>query len=509
MAHTGADPAVPAQPSGETARRRAELGPGDLRHRVARGTIVNAVFLVAVNALTLVQGLLAARFLGASEYGLWGMLLIVFGTLVFIAAVGLNDKYVQQDHPDQQVAFEIAFTLQAILCGALTVVALIAVPLFSLLYAEPRILAPGILTLCAIPLLAFQTPTWAFYRRMDFARTRILQGITPMVTFVVAMPLAIAGVGFWSLVIGSIVGMAAGSVVAVILCPYKLRFRYESGAMREYTSFSWPVLASSLSTVVSFQVPLILSARSMGAAAVGAITVGYQMAGYTRRVDDVVTNALYPAICAVKDRTDLLFESFSKSNRLALLWGFPAGVGMALFAHFLVDVGLGETWKLAVPLILVLGLSAALDQIAFNWSAFARARAETRILAVHGALVSVAVLGVGVPLLLSHGLPGFALGIGAGTLTSLAVRAYYLTKIFPMIAMVNHVAGAVVPTALGAGAVLLGRALTSGGGTVRSVAEIVGYVTIVAAVTLATERALLRESVGYLRRAARRTAFAS
>jgi len=509
MAHTGADPAVPAQPSSQTASRRAELGPAGLRHRVARGTIVNAVFLVAVNALTVLQGLLTARFLGASEYGLWGVLLIVFGTLLFLAAVGFDDKYVQQDHPDQQVAFEIAFTLQAILCGALTVVALIAVPLFSLLYAEPRILAPGILTTCAIPLLAFQTPIWVFYRRMDFARARILQGITPIVTFVVTMPLAITGVGFWSLVIGNIVGTAAGSVVAVIASPYKLRFRYESGAMREYARFSWPVLASSLSTVVSFQVPLILSARSIGAAAVGAITVGYQMAGYTRRVDDVVTNALYPAICAVKDRTDLLFESFWKSNRLALLWGFPAGVGMALFAHFLVVVGLGETWKLAVPLILVLGLSAALDQIAFNWSAFARARAETRILAVHGALVSVAIVGVGVPLLLIDGLPGFALGIGAGTLTSLAVRTYYLTKIFPTMAMVNHVARAVVPTALGAGAVLLARALTSVGGTVRSVAEIVGYVTIVAAVTLATERALLREAMGYLRRAARRTAFAS
>jgi PST family polysaccharide transporter len=509
MAPTGAEPAVPAHPSSQAVRRRAELGGEGLRERVARGTIVNAVFLVAVSGLAALQGVLAARFLGASEYGLWGLLLIVFGTLLFIATIGFDDKYVQQDHPDQQVAFEIAFTLQAILCGALTVVALIAVPVFTLLYAQPRILAPGLLTACAIPLLALQTPTWVFYRRLDFARTRILQGIAPIVTFAVAMPLAISGVGFWSLIIGNLCGVVAGSLVAVIISPYKLRFRYERGAMREYASFSWPLLASSLSTVVSFQVPIILSARSIGAAAVGAITVGYQMAGYTRRVDDVVTNALYPAVCAVKDRTDLLFESFSKSNRLALLWGFPAGVGMALFADVLVEVGLGKSWELAVPLILVLGLSAAVDQIAFNWSAFARARGETRILAVHGALMAVATLGVGVPLLFTDGLPGFALGIAAGTLTSLAVRTYYLTKIFPTMAMFNHVAGAVLPTALGAGAVLLARALASGGGTVRSVAEIVGYLTIVAAATVATQRPLLRESVGYLRRAARRKALAS
>src|SRR3712207_7244809 len=41
---------------------------------------------------------------------------------------------------------------------------------------------------------------------------------------------------------------------------------------------------------------------------------------FSNRVDDVVTDTLYPAICAVKDRRELLFESFWKSNRLALLW---------------------------------------------------------------------------------------------------------------------------------------------------------------------------------------------
>jgi O-antigen/teichoic acid export membrane protein len=391
----------------------------------------------------------------------------------------------------------------------LTIVALIAVPLFSLLYAEPEILAPGFLVAFAMPLIAFQTPMWVFYRRMDFARARFLQAINPIVTFLVTIPLAVAGTGFWSLVIGNLAGLVAGSVASVVMSPYKLRFRYERGVMREYASFSWPVLASSFAGMVSFQVPLTIAARGIGAAAVGAITLGTQITQYTRRVDDIVTHALYPAICAVQDQRDLLFESFSKSNRLALLWGFPAGIGVALFASALVGVVFGSSWKLAVPLIEVLGLSAAVDQIGFNWTAFARARAETRILAVHAGLVLVAMLGVGVPLLLRDGLPGYALGIAAATLTSLVVRMVYLTRLFPALGMVKHVAGVVAPTALGAGAVVIGRALIHGGESVRPAVEIAAYAIIVAVTTWTTERALLRESVGYLRRAAQRTAVAS
>ena len=41
-------------------------------------------------------------------------------------------------------------------------------------------------------------------------------------------------------------------------------------------------------------------------------------------------------MCAVADRTELLFETFVKSNRLALMWAMPSGLGLALFAPDLV-----------------------------------------------------------------------------------------------------------------------------------------------------------------------------
>jgi O-antigen/teichoic acid export membrane protein len=494
----------PYSDSDAVRRRRAEIGEGPLRHHVARGTIVNSLYLVFVNALTIVQGLLAARLLGAAEYGLWGLLLIIFGTLSYLGSLGLNDKYIQQDHSDQEAAFQVAFTLQALLCIFLALIALVAVPLSALLYDSPEIVLPGLLTAFAMPLIAFETPVWVFYRRMDFARTRLLASVRPVVMFVVTIPLAAAGLGFWSLVIGSIAGVVAGAVAAVVVSPYKLRLRYERGAVREYTSFSWPVLASSLMTVVTFQVPAAIVSRTIGAAAIGAITLTSQITQYTRRVDQVVTHALYPAICAVKDRRDLLFESFSKSNRLAVLWAFPLGVGASLFAAELVNFVLGERWELVVPLLQVLGLAAAIDQIGFNWTAFARARGETRILAVESGLVFIAVLGVGVPLLLLEGLSGYAVGILAGTLVALGVRLVYLTRLFPALDLVNHVLGAIIPTVLAAGAVLLGRAtLPSGGGALRTVAELLAYAAIALAATWATERVLLKEAFGYLRRAAR------
>jgi O-antigen/teichoic acid export membrane protein len=487
-------------------RRRAEIGGGGLRIQLARGTIVNTLYLVGMNVLAIVQGILVAALLGAAEYGLWGLIIITFGTLFALAAVGIDDKYINQDHPDQQAAFEIAFTLQSILCGVFTLIALVAIPLFSVLYDEPRILVPGLLLALALPLVALQAPIWVFYRRMDFAKQRLLESCNPVVAFVVTVPLALAGVGFWSLVIGALAGALVAAVVTVWNAPYRLRFRYEPGSLREYATFSWPLFVGSSSGVLMWQVPLTIAARTLGAGAIGALTLASQMTQYTKQVDDIVTHALYPAICAAKDRADVLFEAFSKSNRLALLSGFPLGIGAALFADPGVHLILGEDWSLAVPLIQVLGACAAIDRIGFNWTAFARARGETRVLAIASVAMLVAVLAVGVPLLLSEGLTGLAIGIAAGTLTSLVVRVAYLAKLFPALDMVSHVGRAVLPTAVAATLVLAGRVALGypdPHSLERALAEVAVFAVVAAALTWAAERSLLREAVGYLRQTRR------
>jgi hypothetical protein len=60
-----------------------------------------------------------------------------------------------------------------------------------------------------------------------------------------------------------------------------------------------------------------------------------------------------------------------------------------------------------------------------------------------------------------------------------------------------------VPTAVGAAAVLLARATLTGGSTLRDVGEAAGYVLLVVGVTWAAEGRLVRESIGYLRKARR------
>ena len=263
-------------------RRRAEIGGGGLRRRIAGGTIVNTFYLLALNGLSIVQTLLMAGLLGTGEYGLWGLLAISFGTLFALAAIGLDDKYIQQDHrgPAGRLRDRVHAPVDAV--RAVHADRADRDPAVLAALRPARHSVPGLLLAAAIPLIALQTPIWVFHRRMDFVKQRVLQTFQPFVTFVVTVALAVSGMGFWSLVIGTLAGSVAATIAAVIASPYKLRFRYERGALREYATFSWPLLIGSGSGVVMFQVPITIASRSLGAGAVGAITLASQITQYTR-----------------------------------------------------------------------------------------------------------------------------------------------------------------------------------------------------------------------------------
>jgi O-antigen/teichoic acid export membrane protein len=429
-----------------------------------------------------------AAFLTTTEFGTFGILAAALGTLLWLKQVGVGDKYVQQREDDQERAFQFAFTLELALCGIFTLVVLAVVPLMVVVYGEPHLLAPGLVCTLAIAGAALQTPIWPYYRSMNFLRQRLLQAVDPVVAFVVTVVLAASGAGYWALVIGLVAGSLTGGLVAVVASPYPLRLRWDGAKAREYVAFSWPLLAASLAGVVVAQSATLVSQFSVGLAGVGAVALASSIVAYTGRVDQVVTNTLYPAICRVVDRPAALAEAFVKSNRLALSFGLPFGVGLALFAEPLIRDGLGERWLPALGLVQVFALIAAADQLGFNWTAFYRAVGRTRPIALVNAVMAVVFLAVAIPLLLSDGLSGLAIGMAVTTATGLVLRGYFVWRMFRGVPLARAALRAAVPTALGA-AVVLGVA-----------AHPLLYVAVVAGATWVLQRSLLREALGYLAR---------
>jgi O-antigen/teichoic acid export membrane protein len=256
---------------------------------------------------------------------------------------------------------------------------------------------------------------------------------------------------------------------------------------------------ATLASVVVANAAAIATNAHLGLAGVGAVAVAANVSAFTTRVDDLVSGTLYPAICAVQNRLELLRESFVKVNRVALMWAMPFGCGLALFASDLIRFVIGEKWHPALLLLEVTGIVAAIAHIGFNWDDYFRARARTVPVAVVAIASTCAFLAVGLPLLFADGLPGLAVGFAAQAAVALGLRAWYLTQMFNGFSFARHAWRAILPTVPAVAVVLLIRQLETGPRTAAmAIAELAVYLAVTVLATWLLEGSLIREALSYV-----------
>jgi teichuronic acid exporter len=481
--------------------RSIELKGGrTLRAHAAQGLVINSLFQIGLTGVGLLRNVGIAAFLTRSQYGIWGLIVATLVTLSRLKQVGIDDKYVQQDETNQELAFQKAFTLELCYSGMFYGFIVAALPVYALIYGHYEIILPGAIAALGLLTSALQAPIWIAYRQMRFVRQRTLESIDPVVTLGVTLALGVAGFGYWSLVIGNLVGSSASAVAAVSTSPYRIALRYDSGTLRQYFHFSWPLFISAASGLAMVQAAMIVGNYTVGLAGIGAIGLAGTIAAFGDRVDTIVRQTIYPAVCAVRERRDLLLETFVKSNRLGVLFGLTFGIGLALFAPDLVKYVLGERWEPATGLIQAFGLIIGFRQIAYNWTVFVRALGDNRPLAWNSVLVVVTFLAVGIPLMFSYGLTGFAIGTAVSLAVDIATRAYFLARIFPGFQMAHHFYRSVLPHVFPTVAVLAARGLIDAPRTTGTILlDLLAYLMLTAAAAYVLERPLINEILGYVR----------
>src|SRR4051812_364823 len=479
----------------------APRAPENLRVRTARGGVVNAAFLSGAEALVLAQNLLATALLGPNAIGLYGVVTTTAMTIVALRRVGIDEAFVQTEAHDEEQEFQRALTVELALglLGALAVAAL--APVLAAAYGEDRLLALTLAVSYLPVAFALQAPQWVFFKRMEYVRLRALQAIVPLGTVAVAVPLLLAGLGVWALVIGPFCGNLAAIVTAWRASPYAFRLRPDREAARRYLRFSWPVLVTSAIALLVAQAQVAVFGIKDGLAAAGWITLAATLTRYADRADQILATTIYPAIVRVRERGEVLEELFAKANRLTLIWAFPFGAGLALFGADLIMFVLGDEWRGAIVLLGGLAVAVALQQVGYSWFAFYRARGESWPQAVESAVFGGAFAALAVPGALIWGAWGFVLGRAGCTLCVLAVRAVYVRRLLPGVRLSAIAVRAALPVALASLPVLALRlALWGGERTLaQALIELALWLAGLALATRRIEGPLLAELRGYLR----------
>lgn len=307
-------------------------------------TLANIGYNSIAKVLTMVVGVatsaILARNLGAEDYGVVGMAMIVIGFLGRFSDVGMTPALVQRPKIDNRV-LETAQALNLILAAVLVACAFIAAPLTVVIFKN-RAVPPVVSVLaCSLLLTAIGfLPSALLTREMRFAVLR-----TPFVTGavirgIVSVACALTGWKYWSLVAGTLAGSLTTALLLRLVRPVKVKWRLDRSVASQLLRFGVPVWFAGLLVFVVFNVDNFVIGSLMGATQLGFYTVALTWATFgCGAVYETVHSVLFPRFSRAQHRRTELASMYYRSLRAVMFVTVLANaVLFAIADGFLVTV---------------------------------------------------------------------------------------------------------------------------------------------------------------------------
>ena len=382
---------------------------------------------MAVRLIGLVSTIVLARLLFPDDFGLVALATGIAVIVDSLLDLGF-DLALIQDQSDGRARYNTAWTL-SILRGLITALALVAAdhPM-ALLYEDPRLFGV-MLWLAATALMSgFQNISIVEFRKeMRFDREFTLLVWAKMAGFVTTLTLAWILRDYRALIAGIVAARLATLALSYIMHPYRPRLSLKGA--RGFLHFSAWLCLNNVVMIIKTRLDTFIIGKIAGTGPLGFYTVAYEISNLTMtELTSPISRVLFAGFSKISNDTQRLVRSFLESLAAISFLGMPLAVGIALTAHQIVAIFLGERWLPIVPLIQILTLYGILNLSSANTGALYLARGRSDLYFwrnVPSVIVLVPGLIVGARL---YGSTGAAWALVASAAVNLVVNFWLIRK---------------------------------------------------------------------------------
>lgn len=353
--------------------------------RAARATRWASVTEVAARIITPVTTMLLARILAPEAFGVIATISVVVSFADMFSDAGFQKYLVQHEFADDDersrclsVAFWTNLAVSAVLLAAIVA------------FRHPLASAVGspahgdVLAVASVQLLltSFSSVQFAMFRRdLDFRTLFTVRMVGVSIPLVVAMPLALLGFGYWSLVISSIALQVSNAVLTTLKSRWRPRLTYDVATLRAMLSFSIWSLVEAFSIWLTSWVDILVIGRVLDEYHVGLYTTSVTMVNNLLAVITASTApVLFAALSRMQDDDHRFRALFLGTQRYVALLVFPLGAGVFLYRDVAVRLLLGSGWGEAADVVGLWALTSAPMIVLGHYSSEAyRARGRPRL----------------------------------------------------------------------------------------------------------------------------------
>lgn len=337
-------------------------GPPNLEVAAMRGGIWLSIQSWTVNLASLVVFVILGRLLEPREFGLVAAASVVVLFLRLLVDAGVSQRLIQRVSLDSTV-IDTAFWLAVGTGMVLTALNFVAAPLTSRLFGQPG-LTPVVQALSPVILLASidRTQSALLDRRMAFRSQALRAVFAATASAAVAIGLAVAGAGVWSLVSQSLVFEGVSVVLLWRLTDWRPRWRFQREALGELLGFGGKLGAIDILTYTVANLDNLLVGAFLGPVGLGIYVVAYRiMIVFDEVVSMVLRRVTLPVLSRLQQDQAAMNEGLYRITSASALVVLPVAVGLACLAPDFVPVVFGDKWLPSIPVMQVLAAAAVVQ----------------------------------------------------------------------------------------------------------------------------------------------------
>lgn len=403
--------------------------PESLKKKTVKGVAWTSLDQVSTLGSAFVIGVILARLLSPSDYGLLAMIAIFNAIAFAFINSGFGNALIRKpdlNENDNSTAFYFNIIAGVVMAGIIWLIA----PWVAIFYDKPilaQLLRVEGLLLIISSFTIVQNAQLS--RALNFKAKMIINVSSQVIGGIVAIIAAYHGFGVWSLVIQHIASGIIRLIMLWIISPWRPRGRWNKYSFRYLWGFGSKMLASGLLDTIYTNIYPIIIGKFYSAADLGQYT---RAKGYadlpSQGVTGVLQQVTFPVLSQIQEDNDRLANSYRRMLRCAAFIVFPIMIGMAALARPLVISLVTDKWSQCVPYLQLICFASMWYPVhAINLNLLqvkGRSDLFLRLEIIKKAIVTIAIF-ICVP----FGIMGICIGSICTSIISLVINTYYTGKL--------------------------------------------------------------------------------
>lgn len=337
---------------------------GELKEKTISGVKWSAIGRFSTQGISFIIGLLLARVLSPSDYGVIGMVGIFFAIAQTFIDSGFGSALIRKkdcSEADYNTAFYFNILVGLISCVVLSLTA----PFIARFFNTPILEDIVIVMSFNMLINSFTIVQWAKLNfAIDFKSQAKINLITTLLSGTIGLTLAYSGFGIWSLVFQNLAATIIRAVLLFITTRWYPKWQFSEQSFSYLFKFGSKILtASLLHTIYSNMITMVIG-KFYTAKDLGYYSRGESLASFpSTNLTGILQSVTYPILSKIQDDDERLIKVYRKYIAITSMVIFFGMCLLAALAKPLIVTLLTKKWLESVIYLQIFCFALMFDHI--------------------------------------------------------------------------------------------------------------------------------------------------